>query len=474
MEKINIFLDDANHALYQWDTGQKIMLFGVSAGARVDWVQGTTLLTVEAYESGGKVYADVPNILLQTSGSIKALVYVIDDNARETVYAKPMTVRSREKPSEYVYTETEVKSWEDLSDRVAALEDNPITPEDIGQAVESYLTENPVSAPVESVNGKTGAVELTASDVGAAGAVQSVVSATNESIYNAVMDMYNNGSPYTVVDYSATGNPAESGYVFYKPLKYFIGSGYRQYSGIALSSDDGVAYRYVSSVDFGEYKLFLTKLTAETLPNPEKLTFTGAVSAEYDGSEAVTVEIPEGGSGSDLSLGLESATVGQIAKITAVDDTGKPTAWEPVDLPGDETWEHICDIEVSGEDELSYINQELGGGFKKILISVTCGGNAIASTSSILRIKLNSTLNDRQVARLTPNPNWCTLTFFVEPSPIGGFTGYIRWCSWYASGVDAIYGSPRIFSDSVATHILLSLESAYFNTNTYSIYGVRA
>lgn len=35
----------------------------------------------------------------------------------------------------------------------------------------------------------------------------------------------------------------------------------------------------------------------DTLPNPNKLTFTGAVSAEYDGSEEVSVEIPSGGSG---------------------------------------------------------------------------------------------------------------------------------------------------------------------------------
>lgn len=35
----------------------------------------------------------------------------------------------------------------------------------------------------------------------------------------------------------------------------------------------------------------------------------------------------------DISLGVTGATVGQIAKITAVDDSGKPTAWEAVDMP---------------------------------------------------------------------------------------------------------------------------------------------
>ena len=35
------------------------------------------------------------------------------------------------------------------------------------------------------------------------------------------------------------------------------------------------------------------------LPSPNALTFTGAVTGTYDGSEAVTVEIPSGGAVSD-------------------------------------------------------------------------------------------------------------------------------------------------------------------------------
>ena len=71
----------------------------------------------------------------------------------------------------------------------------------------------------------------------------------------------------------------------------------------------------------------------EKLPNPNALTFTGAVTGSYDGSAPLSVEIPSGGgSGSDISLGLTGAAAGQIAKITAVDDTGKPTAWEAVDM----------------------------------------------------------------------------------------------------------------------------------------------
>ena len=52
-----------------------------------------------------------------------------------------------------------------------------------------------------------------------------------------------------------------------------------------------------------------------------------------DGSKAEW-GVPTGGT--DTSLDITGATVGQIAKITAVDDTGKPTEWEAADLPNNE------------------------------------------------------------------------------------------------------------------------------------------
>lgn len=40
-----------------------------------------------------------------------------------------------------------------------------------------------------------------------------------------------------------------------------------------------------------------------------------------------------GAGGTDISLGLTSTAVGQIIKVKAIDDSGKPTAWETVDMP---------------------------------------------------------------------------------------------------------------------------------------------
>lgn len=64
-----------------------------------------------------------------------------------------------------------------------------------------------------------------------------------------------------------------------------------------------------------------------------------------------------GSGGTDLALGITGATVGQIAKITAVDSDGKPTAWTPVDMPGggasEEDYELIFTDTVT-EDAAAY------------------------------------------------------------------------------------------------------------------------
>lgn len=111
------------------------------------------------------------------------------------------------------------------------------------------------------------------------------------------------------------------------------------------------------------------------LPNPNALTFTGAVNTTYDGSTAVSVEIPSGGSGgADISLGLTSAAVGQTIKVKAVDGSGKPTAWEAADMAGGEHWEKITEIELTDAASLITINQDANGkpfALKRVMIDCT-------------------------------------------------------------------------------------------------------
>lgn len=79
-----------------------------------------------------------------------------------------------------------------------------------------------------------------------------------------------------------------------------------------------------------------------------------------------------GSGGTDLALGITGATVGQIAKITAVDSNGKPTAWTPVDMPSGgeaEAEEFIQEIPLTA-DVGSYVLADLAI-YKKVRFIIT-------------------------------------------------------------------------------------------------------
>lgn len=74
---------------------------------------------------------------------------------------------------------------------------------------------------------------------------------------------------------------------------------------------------------------------------------------------------PKGADGKDgAGMDITGAKVGQIAKITAVDSAGKPTAWEPVNMPsgGDgDTFELINTIELTESANFIIISQDANG-----------------------------------------------------------------------------------------------------------------
>ena len=64
----------------------------------------------------------------------------------------------------------------------------------------------------------------------------------------------------------------------------------------------------------------LPPFSVDKLPNQNPLTFTGAVTGIYDGSEALTVEIPFSGSGSTVELDITLSEAGKAADAKAVGD----------------------------------------------------------------------------------------------------------------------------------------------------------
>lgn len=104
---------DGRESFYQWDVNQKITSTDFKVGDEVhftNYKQRNALVT-RTYELDGKVVADVPNILLQTATPILAYRYVADENVCNTVDEHTFDVNQRAKPDSYVYTETEVFTY---------------------------------------------------------------------------------------------------------------------------------------------------------------------------------------------------------------------------------------------------------------------------------------------------------------------------------------------------------------------------
>lgn len=100
---------------------------------------------------------------------------------------------------------------------------------------------------------------------------------------------------------------------------------------------------------------------------PPSADVWGQILAKLDELQTEIDEIKAGGvGGTDISLNVTGATVGQTIKVKAVDADGKPTAWEAVDMATSdaEVWEKVC--QVTTTENTTAIYQSFGGNYKKI------------------------------------------------------------------------------------------------------------
>lgn len=127
---------DGRTELFQWDTNRQIIVSDASIDA-VHFSNRTDVsaLVVEVKEKNGLRVADIPNILLQESWDINVYGYC---NGYYTKQAARIKVKPRCKPESYVYTETEVLNYNTVMEKIDRVENN------IGEAVNDYLTKNPV------------------------------------------------------------------------------------------------------------------------------------------------------------------------------------------------------------------------------------------------------------------------------------------------------------------------------------------
>ena len=112
--------------LVQWDSGQKlsIELPALPPKVEVHFAQhklSKQALVVDVTIENGVIIAPIPNILLQVSSGVVAWVCSIDGADYKTIKTIYLPVEGRARPSDYCYTETEIKRWEDLTRMLESL-----------------------------------------------------------------------------------------------------------------------------------------------------------------------------------------------------------------------------------------------------------------------------------------------------------------------------------------------------------------
>ena len=110
-----IKLADGRGSLFQWDTGRQVEC----DAEQVHFSNHHYGTSIDVDVQNGK--AAIPNQLLTSATPLKAWAWVKDSNGEYTKEEQIFIVAKRNKPSDYVYTPTEIKTWQDLQNQIDIL-----------------------------------------------------------------------------------------------------------------------------------------------------------------------------------------------------------------------------------------------------------------------------------------------------------------------------------------------------------------
>lgn len=135
-------LYDNRTQLYQWDLNRKVIVSN-SDICEVHFCNRTSdcSLVVEPYWEDAKYIANIPNVLLQDARPIRVYAYIDDEY---TLAEEQFTVKSRTKPADYVYTETEIKSYDYLKNKIDAIEAQGFDEATVSAAVDNHFEQHPI------------------------------------------------------------------------------------------------------------------------------------------------------------------------------------------------------------------------------------------------------------------------------------------------------------------------------------------
>ena len=238
--------------------------------------------------------------------------------------------------------------------------------------------------------------------------------------------------------------------------------------------------------------------TVTTLPAGSDATASMGGTAE---NPLLNLGIPRGADGqgggsggTDISLGLTSATVGQTIKVKAVDTDGKPTAWEAVE--SGEKWEKVAEIIIPDDAEESNaltIDKDINGQPFSLLKARLCskfpkytGGSTIPGFSfAMLNGRANGNPSPAVYTSLWPKVETARLVgvvYEVDVSGVQVIESVLRSAGGGWGENMGMYGSSsstyvKYFTDSLWAKPITSIGGTgmlIYPGCKFVLYGVRA
>lgn len=321
---MTITIADGRGALWQWDTGRRVRVDDSSV-KQVHYQNRCFGRSVDV-DVGDDGTVIIPDELLQDWHTLTAYAYVTDDTGAYTMVQQDFAVHRRAKPAGYVYTPTDQLTLQTIQRQIGDLAD---------------LTTEAKDTLVAAINeaaasGGAGSMDLRVAD----GYIQYSIDGggTWQNLISVAELKGDKGDTGAKGDPGAQGQQGEIGPAGPQGPKGDPGAagtpgkdGTNGKDGVdgkpGAAGADGVTPHigdngnwYLGATDTGK---------------PSR----GATGAKGDAGATgpagpVGPQGPAGAPGKDgAGMDITGATIGQIAKIKAVDASGVPTAWSPVDMP---------------------------------------------------------------------------------------------------------------------------------------------
>lgn len=425
-----IKLADGRGELYQWDTGRKVVVDDETV-KQVHYQNRFYGRTIDVDVSNGT--AIIPDQLLQSFTPLVVFAWVGSAEDGYTKIEKTFEVHKRNKPADYVFTPVDQKTLDDLQAQIGDLA--ALTTEAKGTLV-AAINE------VARTGGGAGSMDLRVADgyiqysTDGGGTWQNLI---------AVAELKGaDGAPGTPGEKGDKGEPGAQG------AKGDTGA----------AGADGITPTigangdwYLGTTDTGKPSRGATGAKGDT----------GATGPQGETGPAGP-QGPAGTPGKDgAGMDITNATVGQIAKITAVDSDGKPTAWSPVDMPtggGEPTQpELLLDLTIDSASIIAE-NVDFSKHSKLVLL---IGGKKGAAKISMPSGKLFAWGHTFQFAYYSS-----FLTETLSAYPKGGVAYYITRIAPDLARVDFC---PTDITDIYASTLLQMNGSTISNTKTGNCLG---